>query len=102
MSEFQDKVAQVKEQAIAKLRRWDKEKAATEILREYLGEEGLNGQSNLDNLLTRMKGIALHAEDLEVSRKATKDLLEMAAGASKVNVQNNSQYNFGDFLKELK
>lgn len=102
MSDFESNVEKHKEKAMLSFRKWTKDQAATEIMRDYVGQEGKDGKSKLDNLLNRMEDIALKSIDDEVSRKAIKDILEMAAGNPKISVQNNNQYNFGDFLKGLK
>lgn len=102
MSKFENQVELLTDQALNHLRRWDKEKAAKEVVRDYLNEEGLivKSGSKLQELLDERHRLALMAEDDEIKLKAINSSLAMAAGPEKVtNVQNN-QFNFGDFLNK--
>ncbi len=104
MSDFLSNVETMRDRALNKLRDWEKQKAAREVMREYLSEEGMLVKSNskLNELLDARHQIALQeAHDPEVRLKAINASLEMAAGNEKVtNVQNN-QFNFGKFLNDL-
>jgi len=106
MSDFLREVEVIRDKAIAKLRTWRDEEAASRVQRKYLNEEGLvvKSGSKLEELLEERHRIALQSLDPEVRLKAINASLEMAAGSEKVtNVQNN-QYNFdnfGDFLNKI-
>lgn len=103
MSDFQLQVEHIRDRAVKVLRKWERDKAAREVMRDYLSEEGLlvKSGSKLEELLEERHRIALTAKDPEIKLKAINASLEMAAGSEKVtNVQNN-QYNFGDFLNKI-
>lgn len=104
MSDFQLQVELIRDKAIEKLRKWDRDKAAREVMREYLSEEGLvvKSGSKLEELLESRHRLAVDEKtDPEIRLKAINASLEMAAGSEKVtNVQNN-QFNFGDFLNKI-
>lgn len=104
MSEFQTIVRIKTDQALARMRKWDKEQAAKEVMRDYLSEEGLitKSGSKLEELLEQRHRIAISAVDPEVRLKAINSSLEMASGNDKVNNQTNIQFNLGDFVNGLK
>ena len=54
MDNILDRVETVKSNALITLRKWDKEKDAKEVMREYLSEEGMifPDKTKLDELLT--------------------------------------------------
>lgn len=100
---FQDKVEILTDQALDRLRKWDRDKAAKEVMREYLNEEGMvtKSGSKLTELLDERHRMALNSVDEAVKLKAIDSALTMAAGNEKVtNVQNN-QFNFGKFLDDM-
>jgi hypothetical protein len=102
MSDFQTQVEVLKDQALAKMRRWSDEQSAKKIHREYLSEEGMfvKSGSRLEELLDERHRIALTAAEPEVRLKAINSSLDMAAGSEKItNIQNN-HYDFGDFLNK--
>src|SRR6267154_2761826 len=104
MSDFEIKVREVQEKALAILRRWDKEKLAKEIMREYLSEEGMldKSKTKLDELLDQRHKLALSAIDENIKLKAIDSGIAMAAGSEKMAAVQNNQYNFGDFLNTIK
>lgn len=106
MKDFESMVDQVSANVVAKLVRWDKEKSAKELHREYLSEEGLNvkGKSKLQELQDARHKIALEAEDPELQLKAIESSIAMAAGSEKITLNNNTQNNFsfGELLKQIK
>ena len=104
MSDFQGRVEVFQEKALAKLRKWNNEQAAKEVMREYLSEEGIytKSETKLDELLNERHRLALTAVDESVKLKAIDSSLAMAAGNEKVVATQNNQYNFGDFLNNIK
>lgn len=104
MSDFESKVELYRDNVVAKLRQWDKEASAKDVMRDYLSEDGMLVKSNtkLDELLAERHRIALESEDEGIRLKAIDSSLSMAAGPEKVVATQNNQYNFGDFLNKLK
>lgn len=104
MSDYQGEVAKQADQMLCRMRRWDKEQGAKEIMREYLGEQGLRykDKTKLQELLDERHNMALCSEDENVKLKAIDSALNMAAGNEKNATVNNTQINIGNFLNELK
>lgn len=103
MSEFETQIEVHRENAVVKLRKWQQEQSAKEVMRDYLSEEGMYTKSDtkLAELLDERHRIALNAEDDNTRLKAIDSAIASAAGSEKVgNVQNN-QFNFGDFLDKI-
>jgi len=104
MSDFENKVEVIADRALAKLRKWDNEQAAKVVMRDYLSEEGYVNKDNskLEELLEERHKIALVAADPEIRLKAINSSLDMAAGNEKGGNTTNNQFNFGDFLNNVK
>lgn len=104
MSDFQTQVEVIRENAVRKLRQWSDEESAKNVMRKYLSEEGLitKSGSKLEELLEERHKLAINASDENVKLKAIDSSLQMAAGSEKIVATQNNQYNFGDFLNNLK
>lgn len=103
--DFESRVEIYQERILAKLRKWDKEKAAEEIHREYLSEEGLytKSSSKLEELLDERHKLALTADDPNIRMRAIDSSLAMASGPkTKIVATQNNQYNFSSFIDSLK
>ena len=73
-------------------------------MRNYLSEDGLYVKSNtkLNELLDERHRIALNSEDDLIRLKAIDSSLNMASGNEKVVATQNNQFNFSDFLNNIK
>lgn len=100
---FEDQVEVYRENVVIKLRKWNQENSAKEVMRDYLSEDGMITKSDtkLAELLDERHRIALTAEDPSIRLKAIDSAVGMAAGSEKVVATQNNQFNFGDFLNNL-
>lgn len=101
---FEIDVKEKTEKALEKMRRWDKEQGAKELMREYLSGQGLldKSKTKLDELLDERTKIALQGVDENIRLKAIDSALMMATGNEKVQNNQFNQFNFNDFVDGLK
>lgn len=76
-----DKAKEIQAKAAQNIaKRWEAQKAS-EIMRDFLSNEGRDGKSNLQNLLDEQQRIALESDDDKVRLLAIDKALTLAAGS---------------------